>query len=112
MLKDIKGFSKTVGGNGVGLSAVRVGVRGGGANREFGGGLVTTGWGSVVVGEGEGQTRPSGGMHGTQWEGGTLAARWTLVEPGWLGTASGVRAASIGAVNSERRDFMNWHGSP
>ena len=34
MLKDIKGFSKTVGGNGVGLSAVRVGVRGGGANRE------------------------------------------------------------------------------
>ena len=43
MLKDIKGFSKTVGGSGVGLSAVRVGVRGGGANRECGGGLVTTG---------------------------------------------------------------------
>ena len=43
VLKDIKGFSKTVGGSGVGLSSVRVGVRGGGANREFGGGLVTTG---------------------------------------------------------------------
>ena len=43
MLKDIKGFSKTVGVSGVGLSSVRVGVRGGGANREFGGGLVTTG---------------------------------------------------------------------
>ncbi len=83
MLKDIKGFSKTLGGSGVGLSSVRVGVRGGGANRAFGGGLVTTGLGCVVVGEGEGQTRPSGGRHGTQWdEGGTLAARWTLVEPG------------------------------
>jgi hypothetical protein len=107
VVKDIKGFSKTVGGSGVGLSSVRVGVRGGGANREFGGGLVTTGQGCVVVGEGEGQTRPSGGRHGTQWEGGTLAARWTLVEPGWLGTASGVRAASMGGVNSEGRDFMN-----
>ena len=42
-MKDIKGLSKTVGGSGVRLSAVRVGVRGGGANREFGGGLVTTG---------------------------------------------------------------------
>ncbi len=27
MLNDIKGFSKTVGGSGVGLSSVRVGVR-------------------------------------------------------------------------------------
>ena len=26
----------------------------------------------MVVGEGEGQMRPSGGKHGTQWEGGTL----------------------------------------
>ncbi len=38
MLKDIKGFSKTVGGSRVGLSSVRVGVRGERANREFGGG--------------------------------------------------------------------------
>jgi hypothetical protein len=30
-------------GSGVGPSSVRVGVRGGVANREFGGGLVTTG---------------------------------------------------------------------
>jgi hypothetical protein len=44
--------------------------------------------------------------------GSTLAARWTLVEPGWLGTASGVRAASMGGVNSEGRDFINWHASP
>ncbi len=60
MLKDIKGFTRTVGGSGVGLSSVRVWVRGGVANREFGGGLVTTRGGCIVVGEGEGQTRPSG----------------------------------------------------
>ncbi len=91
----------------MGPSSVRVGVRGGVSNREFGGGLVTTGGGCTVVGYSEGQTRPSGGMHGTQWEEGTLAARWTLVKPGWLGAASGVRAASMGRVNSEGRDFMN-----
>ena len=112
MLKDVKGLTRTEGGSGVGLSSVRVRVRGGVANREFGGGLVTTGGGCIVVGENEGQTRPSGGMHGTQWEGGTLAARWTLVEPGWLGTASGVRAAIMGGMNSEGRDFINWHASP
>ncbi len=106
-MKDVKGFTRTVGGSDVGLSSVRVRVKGGVANREFGGGLVTTGGGCIVVGESEGQTRPSGGMHGTQWKGGTLAARWTLVEPGWLGTASGGRAASMGGVNSEGRDFMN-----
>jgi hypothetical protein len=42
---------------------------------------------------------------------GTLE-RWTLEEPGWLGTASGVRAANMEGVNSEGRAFMNWHGSP
>ncbi len=73
----------------------------------MGGGLVTTGGCCIVVGESEGQTKPSGGMHGAQWGGGTLAARRTLVGPGWLGTASGVRAASMGGVNSEGRDFMN-----
>ncbi len=57
--------------SGVGPSFVRVGVRGGVANREFGGGLVTTGGGCIVVGYSEGQTRPSGRMHGTQWERGT-----------------------------------------
>ncbi len=78
MLKDVKGFTRTVGGSGVGPSSVRVRVRvrGGVANREFEGGLVTTGGGGIVVGEGEGQTRPSEGMHGTQWGGGgTLGAR-------------------------------------
>ena len=82
MLKDVKGLTRTVGSSGVGLSSVRVEVRDGVANRELGGGLVTTGGGCIVVGYSEGQTRPSGGMHGTQWEGSTLAARWTLVEPG------------------------------
>jgi hypothetical protein len=38
--------------------------------------------------------------------------RWTLAEPEWLGTASGVRAVSIAGVNSERRDYINMHGSP
>ncbi len=43
MLKEVKGLSRTVGGSGVGLSSVRVRVRGGEANRELEGGLVTTG---------------------------------------------------------------------
>ena len=33
-------------------------------------------------------------------------------EPGWLGTASGVRAASMGGVNTEGRDLINGHASP
>ena len=112
-MKDAKGFTRTVGGRVVGLSAVRVDVRGGEANRECGGGPVTTGEVGIVVGYSEGRTETSGGKHGTQWEGGTLAERWTLVDPGWLGTASGVRAASMGGVNfSEGRDFINWHASP
>ncbi len=69
-MKDVKGFTRTAGGSGVGPSSVRVRVRSGVANREFGGGLVTTGGESIVVGEGEGQTRPCGGMHGTQPVGG------------------------------------------
>ncbi len=68
MLKDVMGFTRTVGGSGVGPSSVRVRARGGVANREFGGGLVTMRGGCVVVGYSEGQTRPSGGMHGTKWE--------------------------------------------
>ena len=111
-MKDAKGFTITVGGRVVGLSAVRVDVRGGEANRECGGGQVTTGEGGIVVGYSEGQTETSGEVHGTQWEGGTLAERWTLVDPGWLGTASGVRAASMGGVKSEGWDFINWHASP
>ncbi len=38
MLKNAKGFTRTVGDSGVGLSSVRVRVRGGVTNREFGGG--------------------------------------------------------------------------
>ena len=93
-MKDAKGFTRAVGGRVVGLSAVRVEVRGGEANRECGGAPVTTGEVGIVVGYSEGRTETSGGKHGTQWEGGTLAERWTLVDPGWLGTASGVRTGS------------------
>ena len=89
-MKEVKGFTRKVGGGGVGPSSVRVRVRGGVANRELGGGLVTTGGGCIVGEGGEGNTRPSGGVHGTQTgEVGTWEARWTLVEPGWLGMASG-----------------------
>ena len=49
-MKDAKGFTRTVGGRVVGLSAVRVDVRGGEANRECGGGPVTTGEVGIVVG--------------------------------------------------------------
>ena len=66
----------------MGPSSVRVRVRGGVANREFGGGLVSTGGGCIVGEGGEGNTRPSEGAHGTQrGDVGTWAARWTLVEP-------------------------------
>ena len=109
-MKEVKGLTRTVGGSVVGPSSVMGGVRGGLSNREFGGGLVTTG--GAVGGYSEGHTRKGGGGQGTHWGEGTFFARWTLVEPGWLGTASGVRAASIGEVNSEGRDFINWHGSP
>ncbi len=37
-MKDVNGFTRTVGGSGVGPSSVRVRVRGGVANREFWGG--------------------------------------------------------------------------
>ena len=80
MLKEVKRLSRTVGGSGVGLSSVRVEVRDGVANREFGGGLVTTGGGCIVVGYSEGQTRPGGGKHGTQWGGG---AQWRHAGHWW-----------------------------
>ncbi len=37
-MKEVKGFTRTVGGSVVGSSSVSVRVRGGVANREFGGG--------------------------------------------------------------------------
>ncbi len=66
-VEGLEGVNKNSGGSWVGPSSVRVEVRGGVANRECEGGLVTPGGGCIVVGEGEDQTRPSGGMHGTQW---------------------------------------------
>ena len=42
-MKEVKGFTRTVGGSGVGSSSVMGRVRGGLSNREFGWGLVTTG---------------------------------------------------------------------
>jgi hypothetical protein len=74
VLKDVKGFTRTVGGSGVAPSSVRVRVRGGVANQEFG-----AGGGCIVVGLGEGQTRPSGEMHGTQWGG----AHWQHAGHWW-----------------------------
>ena len=54
-MKDVKGFTRTVGGSGVGPSSVRVRVRGGVTNREFGG--VRAMGGGCIVGEGgEGNT--------------------------------------------------------
>ncbi len=46
-------------------------------------------------------------MHGRQWGKVSTLERWTLAEPGWLGMASGVRAANMTGVNSEGREFMN-----
>jgi hypothetical protein len=92
-------------GSGVGrLSSVPRRVGGGMTNREMGGGLITKGRG--------GGGRVGGGGTRRQLEKEGTLARWTLVEPGWLGTASGVRAANMAGVNSEGRDFINWHGSP
>jgi hypothetical protein len=107
-----KGVYKNSGGSGMGPSSVRVRVRGGVANREFGGGLITTGGGCIVGEEGEDQMTTKWGNARDTVGGGTLAVSWTLVEPGWLGTASRVRAASMGGVNEEGPDFMNWHASP
>ena len=55
-MKDAKGFTRTVGGRGVGLSSV---VRGGEANRECGGGQVTTG--EVVLKDIKGFSKTVGG---------------------------------------------------
>jgi hypothetical protein len=74
------------------------------ANREVGG-LVTR----EIGGRG---TRRQVGVQGRQWAEVDKLERWTLAEPGWLRTASGVREASMAGVNLEGRDFMNWHGSP
>ncbi len=54
-----------------------------------------------------------GGYKKEHWGRGSTLVRWTLAEPGWLGTASGVRAASMAGLNSEKgRDFMNMHVLP
>ena len=84
-LKEVKGFTRTVGGIGVGPSFVIGSVRGGVSNREVGGGLVTMG--ETVEGNSEGHTAKGGGGQGKHWGEGTFWVRWTLVEPGWLGTA-------------------------
>jgi hypothetical protein len=111
-LKVVKGFTRTKGG-GVGrLSSVPGRVGGGMTNREMGGGLITKGRGEGSRVGGEGHSEIGGEVHGRQWGKVGSLARWTLVEPGWLGTASGVRAANMAGVNSEGRDFINWHGSP
>ncbi len=57
-MKEVKGFTRTVGGNEVGPSSVMGRVRGGLSNREIGGGLVTTG--KTVEGDSEGHTTKGG----------------------------------------------------
>ncbi len=59
MLKEVKGLTSTVGGSVVGPSSVIGRVGDGLANQEWG--LVTTGRGCIVRGEGEGHTRQGGG---------------------------------------------------
>jgi hypothetical protein len=111
-LNVVKGFIKPE-ESGVGrLSSVPGKVWGGLTNREMGKGLITMGRGEGGRVEGEGYDERGVEMHGVQWgKVGTLE-RWTLEKPGWLGTASGVRAANMAGVNSEGRAFVNWHGSP
>ena len=57
-MKVVKGFTRTVGGSGVGPSSVMGSVRGGVSNREVGGGLVTMG--ETVEGNSEGHTTKGG----------------------------------------------------
>ncbi len=63
-----------------------------------------------VMGERKRARKGAGVVQGGQWVRGSTFARWTLVLPGWLGTAAGVRVANMGAVNSERYAPISWHG--
>ncbi len=107
----VKGSIRTEGRGGR-LSSVPGKVWGGLTNREMGEGLITMGRGDGGRVGGEGHAAVGGEVHEEHWgKVGTLE-RWKLEEPGWLGKASGVRAANMEGVNSEGRAFMNWHGSP
>jgi hypothetical protein len=66
-------------------------------------------WGRVVrdTRDEEGGYKENTGEGEAHW----YAGHWPS-QGDWLGTASGVRAASMVGVNSERRDFMNMHVSP
>ncbi len=67
----------------------------------MGEGLITMGRGNGGRVRGEGHAVVGGEVHEEQsGKVGTLE-RWTLEEPGWLGTASGVRAANMAGVNSK-----------
>ena len=106
-LNMVKGSIRTEGLGGGRLSSVPGTVWGGLTNREMGEGLITMGQGEGGRVGGEGYAVVGGEVHEVQWgKVGTLE-RWTLEEPGWLGTASGVRAANMAGVNSEGRAFMN-----
>ncbi len=88
-MKEVKGFTRTVGDSGVRPSSVRDRVRGGVQTGSLGGGLVTTGRGCIVGEEGEGQTRTSGGMHGTQWEGEHIGSTLDIGGAGVVGYGIG-----------------------
>ncbi len=108
-LNMVRGSIGTEGRGGRRLSSVPGKVWGGLTNREMGEGLITMGQGEGGRVGGEGHAVVGGEVHEVKV--GTLE-RWTLEEPGWLGTASGVRAVNMAGVNSEGRAFMNWHRSP
>jgi hypothetical protein len=84
-----EGVYKNSGGSGVGPSSVRVRVRGGVANRELGGGLVTTGGGCIVGEGGKGDTRPSGGARNTEEEGGHMSSTLDAGRAGVVGYGIG-----------------------
>ncbi len=106
-LNMVKGSIRTEARGGERLSSVPGKVWGELTNREMGEGLITMGQGEGGRVGGEGHAVVGGEVHEVQWgKVGTLE-RWTLEEPGWLGTASGVRAANMAGVNSEGRAFMN-----
>ena len=86
-MKEVKGLTRTVGGSGVRPSSVMGRVRGGLSNREFGGGLVTTG--KTVGGYSEGHTREGGGGQGKHWGGGHISGTLNIGRAGVVGYGIG-----------------------
>ena len=86
-MKEVKGFTRTVGGSEVGPSSVMGKVRGGLSNREFWGGLVTTG--KTVGGYSEGHTRKGGRGARQILEGGHILGTLNIGGAGVVGYGIG-----------------------